>query len=64
MDLIGSIKLIENTLGRRNSSQPQTQLGSKTSLHHSEKNPPKEVDTNHFSVWDELQVGKNIDTVA
>jgi len=63
MDLIGSIKLIENTLGRRSSNQPGQPAAGNNRLRavHEKKRQP---DQNHFSAWDEIQLGRNIDTTA
>lgn len=64
MDLIGSIKLIENTLGGRYSSQPQGKSASSNSRTSGVKEKKSEPDQNQFSAWDEIQLGRNIDTIA
>lgn len=64
MDLIGSIKLIENTLGGRYSSQAQGKPASNNNRNSSVKVKKSEPDQNHFSAWDEIQLGRNIDTIA
>jgi hypothetical protein len=64
MDLIGSIKLIENTLGRRYSNQPSSKPASKNKLRDAEQETPGQADQHHLSPWDEIQIGRNIDTVA
>ena len=64
MDLIGSIKLIENTLGRRYSNQPKSKSASKNIHHDADHQMHKQVEQNHLSAWDEIRVGRNIDTLA
>lgn len=64
MDLIGSIKLIENTLSRRFSNQSGKQpAAGNTRLRHAQEKK-RQPEQNHFSAWDEIQPGRNIDTTA
>ena len=64
MDLIGSIKLIENTLSRRYHNPAKSKPTSKNSQLNFAQGKTQQADQNHISVWDEIQVGKNVDTTA
>ena len=64
MDLIGSIKLIENTLGGRYSNQAQGKSGPNNSRPDATQEKKRKPDQHHLSAWDEIQLGSNIDTTA
>lgn len=64
MDLIGSIKLIENTLGGRYSSQTQGKHASNNGRPNAVPEKKRKPDQDNLSAWDEIQLGRNIDTTA
>lgn len=63
MDIIASIKLIENTLGKRYPDQHRNQPASSKKYHSTQKNISQPGNRN-LSAWDEIQPGRNIDTSA
>ena len=64
MDLIGSIKLIENTLGGRYSNQAQGKPAPNNSRPNPVQGKKRQPEQGHLSAWDEIQLGRNIDTTA
>ncbi len=64
MDLIGSIKLIENTLDRRNSSQSKGMATPQSKRQNASQGKNPLPENQPMTVWDEIQLGRNIDTTA
>lgn len=64
MDLIASIKYIENRLGGYNSNQGKNKLAPKPGRSHAAYQKNAQSDINHFAPNDETQLGRSIDTTA
>ena len=64
MDLIGSIKLIENTLGGRYPNHAQDKTAPDNNRANTVQGKKRQPDQDHLSAWDEIQLGRNIDTTA
>lgn len=64
MDLIASIKYIENRLGGYNSNQGKNKLVPKIIRSHSAYIKHAQADTEEFTSEDETRLGRNIDIKA
>lgn len=62
MDLIGSVKYIENRLGGRKSNQGERKFGKKSV--NAEHGKSVQADANHSQSEYDIRLGRKIDTTA
>lgn len=64
MDILGSIKLIENRLGGRYPNQTKNKSASENNHPNGIQGKKRNAKPSRSSAWDEIQLGRNIDTTA
>ncbi len=64
MNLIGSIKRIDSKLGKRSPDQSKSKSSPQSKHHDTVQEKIRQPDHDQLTAFDEIQPGRNIDTIA